>query len=140
MWDLSAHDNVATLGSTQAGHMQHSSVVKEIVVFPDGSKAVTCSYDTSAKVWCLHTGRCLATLREHGSNVNECCIFPDERKILTGSKDGTIKIWDWLKTHHDDTHGRLAECQLTLGVDQHTGENREVRGCGVFDSGQKVSK
>ena len=63
VWDLSAHDSTASLGSDDDGYRQHSSVVKEIVVFPDGSKAVSCSYDKTAKVWCLRTGRCLVTLK-----------------------------------------------------------------------------
>jgi hypothetical protein len=139
VWDLSAHDSGASLGLVEGGKRQHSHIVKEIVVFPDGSKAVSCSYDKTAKVWCLRTGRCLVTLKGHGSNVNECCIFPDDKKILTGSKDGTIKVWCWEKVvEKSSDDGPLGECQLTPGSEQHQGADKEIRGCGIFDGGQKV--
>lgn len=133
VWDLSAHDNTANLGSEKDDSRHHRHIVKEIIVFPDGSKALSCSYDKTAKVWCLRTGCCLLSLEGHSSNVNECCLFPDSRNALTASKDGTIKIWD-LET---------GECQLTLGKEQHIppngkGELDEIRGCGIFDKGQKV--
>ncbi len=146
VWDLSAHDNSANLGSKQEDCRQHQHIVKEITVFPDGSKALSCSYDATAKVWCLRTGRCLVTLEGHGSNVNECCLFPDGNKVLTASKDGTIKIWGWETVTKDPSTGMpLGECQLTLGQEQHKPHEKaksnrpdEIRGCGVFDDGRKV--
>lgn len=146
VWDLSAHDNTASLGSeVSEHHKQHQHIVKEITVSLDGSKALSCSYDKTAKLWCLHTNRCLVTLDGHGSSVNECCFFEDGKKVLTASKDGTIKIWGWEKvTKHPETGLPLGECQLTLGQAQHKPHQKagskpdEIRGCGVFDNGRKV--
>lgn len=97
-------------------------------MFDDGSKAVSCSYDSTAKLWCLRTGMCLDTLEEHTNKVNECCIFPDQQKVLTGSADGTIKVWGFVGGDEK------CECQQTLG-DTACGE---IRGCGVFAGGEKV--
>jgi WD40 repeat protein len=141
VWDLSAHDNTTNVGSNEADQ-QHQHIVKEIVVFPDGSKALSCSYDKTAKVWCLRTGRCIVTLKGHGSSVNECCVFPDGDKVLTASKDGTLKVWGWEAVTKTEEGLPLGDCQLTLGRDQHntSGKPDEIRGCGIFDEGQKVRR
>ena len=111
-------------------------------MFPDGSKALSCSYDKTAKVWCLRTGRCIVTLKGHGSSVNECCVFPDGDKVLTASKDGTLKVWGWEAVTKTEEGWPLGDCQLTLGRDQHntSGKPDEIRGCGIFDEGQKVRR
>ena len=142
VWDLSAHDNTATVGTTATDDQQHQHIVKEIVVFPDGSKALSCSYDKTAKVWCLRTGCCIVTLAGHGSSVNECCVFPDGKKVLTASKDGTLKIWGWQTVTKSEKGLPLGECQLTVGREQHTASGRpdEIRGCGIFDNGRKVRR
>ena len=141
VWDLSAHDNTATVGKATEDQ-QHQHIVKEIVVFPDGSKALSCSYDKTAKVWCLLTGCCIVTLEGHGSSVNECCVFPCGKKILTASKDGTLKVWGWETVTKSEKGLPLGECQLTLGREQHSafGKPDEIRGCGIFANGRKVRR
>jgi WD40 repeat protein len=145
VWDLSAHDNVASLGYVEGE--QHKSVVKDIVIFPDGSRAVSCSYGKKGqiKMWSMKTGKLLRTFEGHTSDVNECCIFPGlppddlsprgntpqysqgssrpPEMLLSGSKDGTLKVWD----------ANTGECMLTFG-----NAKNPIRGCGVFGNGSKV--
>ena len=122
VWDLSSHDNLQALGRKQE---QHKHVVKELVMFPDGKRALSCSYDKTVKVWCLRTGGCLHTLEGHTGQVFECCVSPDGRKVLSAAKE--MKIWDW----------EAETCELTFGTDKHSG--KDIRGCGIFnDDGKRA--
>lgn len=60
--------------------------------FPS-SVVITGSYDRTARVWDLETGRELRVLRGHTRGVR--CLQFDDIKLITGSMDRTLKIWNW---------------------------------------------
>jgi F-box/WD-40 domain protein MET30 len=68
---------------------------------------ITGSYDTTAKVWDLATGKEIRTLTGHTLGIR-CLQFNDAR-LITGSLDGTIRVWDW----------RTGECKVQMRA--HTG-------------------
>ena len=71
----------------------HSSAVKSIAFSPDGRWLVSASYDTTAKVWDIASGRLLRTLPGHTSLVLAVAVAPDGRKIVS-SGGKALKIWD----------------------------------------------
>ncbi|KAI0073400.1 WD40 repeat-like protein [Panus rudis PR-1116 ss-1] len=63
---------------------------------------ITGSYDRTARVWNLETGRELHCLTGHTRAVR--ALQFDECKLITGSMDHTMKVWDW----------RTGKCLRTL--------------------------
>jgi F-box/WD-40 domain protein MET30 len=63
---------------------------------------ITGSYDTTAKVWDLATGKEIRTLSGHRLGIR--CLQFDDARLITGSLDGTVKVWDW----------RTGQCMATM--------------------------
>jgi hypothetical protein len=58
----------------------HSSIVRAVVVTPDGQCAVSGSDDETTKLWDLRTGRLLRTLVGHDHHVNGVAVTPRWKK------------------------------------------------------------
>lgn len=56
-------------------------------------KLISCSGDSTIKVWDLETGKCIQTLKGHTAAV-KCGKIHDFNKLISCSDDETIKIWD----------------------------------------------
>src|SRR5262249_59310285 len=54
----------------------------------------TSSWDGTAKIWDLSTGKELRTLVGHASTINTVVFSPDGTRLATASDDGTAKVWD----------------------------------------------
>ncbi len=91
---------------------------------------ITGSYDRTARVWNLETGKELRKLTGHTRGVR--CLQFDEMKLITGSMDRTLKIWNW----------RTGELMRTL--EGHTAGivclhfNEEILASGSQDSNIKI--
>ena len=59
----------------------------------DDNVLITGSYDSTVKVWDIHSGEELRTLTGHTSGIR--CLQFDDTKLMTGSLDKTIKLWNW---------------------------------------------
>jgi len=60
----------------------------------DGSQLLTGSFDMTARIHGLKSGKTLKLFRGHSSFVNSAVYTPDGARIVTASADGRIKIWD----------------------------------------------
>jgi len=78
-----------------AAHAQlrgHGGPVRALAISPDGTRAVSGSFDTSAIRWSLARNSAEQVLRFHDGAVNAVAILRDGR-IITGGADAHIAIW-----------------------------------------------
>jgi WD40 repeat protein len=72
----------------------HTSFVSSVSYSRNGKLIVSSSYDHTARVWDVKTGRQLIILNGHHWTVNSAYFSPDGKTIVTASDDQTIGIWD----------------------------------------------
>jgi len=61
---------------------------------PDGTRILTGSQDSTARLWDAATGETVATLTGHEDSVMAAAFSPDGRRVLTGAEDWTARLWD----------------------------------------------
>jgi cytochrome c len=71
----------------------HGGPVRAVAVSPDGSAAISGSFDSSAIRWSLARNAAEQVLRFHESAVNAVAVLRDGR-IVTAGEDGRIAIWN----------------------------------------------
>lgn len=79
-------------GAAQAQLRGHGGPVRALAVSPDGSEAVSGSFDTSAIRWSLKRNSAEQVMRFHDDAVNAVAWLKDGR-IATAGADGHIAIW-----------------------------------------------
>jgi WD40 repeat protein len=72
----------------------HNDVVTTAVFSPNGRNIASSSYDQSARLWDVATGREIKLLSGHTAGVNSAMFSPDGRFVATASRDKTARIWD----------------------------------------------
>jgi cytochrome c len=70
----------------------HGGPVRSMAIAPDGSTAISGSFDQSAIIWRLETGAALAVLRFHEGAVNAVAAMSSGRFVSAG-EDGRIAVW-----------------------------------------------
>ncbi|HVO69566.1 MAG TPA: AAA family ATPase, partial [Aggregatilineaceae bacterium] len=73
--------------------LRHEGSVSGAVWSANGTRVLTWSSDSTARVWDAADGELLLTLR-HEYWVNGAAWNGDETRILTWSDDGTARVWD----------------------------------------------
>ncbi|NTU41812.1 MAG: NACHT domain-containing protein [Nitrospirales bacterium] len=79
------------LPSVQLGH---SSSVTSVAFSPDGKILVTGSWDKTARLWDVASGREIKTIQAHSGSVTSVTFSPDGKTLVTGSWDKTARLWD----------------------------------------------
>lgn len=87
-------------GSARAQLRGHGGPVRALAISPDGTRAVSGSFDTSAIRWSLTRNVATQVLRFHDGAVNAVVYLPDGR-IATAGADARIAIWTPRKTSPD---------------------------------------
>ena len=72
---------------------KHSDEVVSVAFSPDGSKILTGSRDSIARLWDIQ-GNQIGKDMKHLGAINSIAFSPDDTHILTGSNDKTAKLWD----------------------------------------------
>jgi WD40 repeat protein len=72
----------------------HTAGVVGVAFSPDGTRIATASFDKTAKVWDVVSGREVFTLVGHTDRIYGVAFSPDGRRLATASKDRTAKVWE----------------------------------------------
>ena len=72
----------------------HKGIVGSADFSPDGQMLATTSWDGTARLWEVASGRLLATLSAHKVRVSSASFSPDGRTLMTAGEDGTARLWD----------------------------------------------
>jgi WD40 repeat protein len=74
----------------------HSAAVVAVAISADGSRAITGSIDSTARVWDLASGRCEHVLADQTDQVGAVAISADGTRAITGSDstDPTARVWN----------------------------------------------
>lgn len=86
--------NMATIRSPIRRFEGHSDTLIAAEWFPDGELLCTGSWDRTANVYNVETGKILCNL-QHDDNLTNVNIHRTNKIILTSSKDCTFKVWDF---------------------------------------------
>src|SRR5712691_3879099 len=70
----------------------HGGPVRALAISPDGTQAVSGSFDTSAIRWSLQRNAAVEVLRFHDGAVN-AAVFLRDGRIATSGEDARIAIW-----------------------------------------------
>jgi len=79
-----------TVGEPLSGH---ENTVFGIAWSPDGSSIATASFDGTARVFDVQTGRSTRTFRGHSGRLYDVAWLPDGRSIATVATDGRAIVW-----------------------------------------------
>lgn len=109
--------------SARAELLGHGGFVKGVAVSPDGSRALTASFDYTVIFWDLQEQKALEVLDAHQASVNAVALLPDGRAV-SASDDGTLRVWD-------------AEAGREVGVLK--GHAGKVQGLAVSADGTKAA-
>ncbi|HYO52448.1 hypothetical protein [Archangium sp.] len=60
---------------------------------PDGSRVLTASLDSTARLWDSRSGQLLATLKGHEDRVRSAGFSPDGSRVVTASDGKTARLW-----------------------------------------------
>lgn len=98
VWRLSQGQCVRRLGKA------HEQGVTCLAFSRDGLQLVSGSFDGTARLHGLRSGKTLREFRGHSSFVNDVLWSTDGGRVVTASSDGSAKVWD----------AKSAECICTL--------------------------
>ena len=79
----------------------HTSFIYGVAFSPDGKCIASASWDRTAKVWEVRSGKVFRTLGGHTGYVNSVAFSPDGRRILSGGPE--TRLWDLTGTANDLT-------------------------------------
>src|SRR5215510_8197897 len=83
---------IAIAATAQAQLRGHGGPVRALAISPDGTLAISGSFDTSAIRWSLERNAAVEVLRFHEGAVNAVAYLPDGR-VATAGEDGRIALW-----------------------------------------------
>ncbi|MFA6012315.1 MAG: pentapeptide repeat-containing protein, partial [Desulfobacteraceae bacterium] len=72
----------------------HSGAVTSAVFSSNGEQVLTASYDKTAALWDLATGKLIHRFKGHDSRVTSAVFSSDGGQVLTASSDKTAALWD----------------------------------------------
>ncbi|KAG2033235.1 WD40-repeat-containing domain protein [Suillus americanus] len=86
---------IQTVRGSRRMKQGHTGEVKAVAFFKDSRRVVTCSDDTTLRIWDVQKGALVGEPFEgHRDWVRSGAISPDDRRIASGGRDKRIIIWD----------------------------------------------
>jgi WD40 repeat protein len=113
--------NTAIIRSPIKRYEGHSDACIAAEWFPDGEFLVTASWDRTANVYNVETGKILCNL-QHDDYLTNVNIHKSQKIILTSSKDTTFKVWDFrdpiCSVNVYQAHNRSVNSAIFVGDDK----------------------
>ncbi|HEY4312060.1 MAG TPA: protein kinase [Pirellulales bacterium] len=76
------------------GIFSHQGSVLSVIFSPDGTKVLTSSNDSTARLWDVATAQPVGPPLQHKGGVAAAMFSPDGKRLITGSADKTAQLWD----------------------------------------------
>ncbi|RPJ40357.1 MAG: WD40 repeat domain-containing protein, partial [Chloroflexi bacterium] len=73
---------------------EHLGGVTQVVVTPDGQKAITAGWDGSIRIWNLSNGLEERAISAHGEAIGALVITPDGKRVVSAGDDRLVRVWD----------------------------------------------
>jgi len=96
--------------------MMHNAQVWGVAANQAENRIVTGSFDRTARVWDLATGRPISPPLMHRQGVSDAVFSPDGKLVLTASWDGTARLWEVPDPVPDDPDLLIAWVQVMTGM------------------------
>jgi len=89
-----------------------------VVAFgPDGRTILTGSWDKTARLWDVATGKPLGPVLAHEGSVYAAAFSPDGKTIVTGSDDSTARLWEVPTPLEEKVQRLVLWTQVTTGLE-----------------------
>jgi WD40 repeat protein len=72
----------------------HSEITSSVCITPDGSRAISASWDETIRIWNLENGCSYELTEGHSDTVNSISIAPSGEFAISSSWDKTLKVWN----------------------------------------------
>lgn len=72
----------------------HEGEIVSLSFSAEGDKIVTGSFDHTARIWDVNSGKCIRVLDDHQGEISSTQFEFSGEFVATGSVDRTCKIWD----------------------------------------------
>jgi WD40 repeat protein len=74
--------------------MRHDGEVLSAQFSADGQRVATATWDKTARVWNVATGKAIGEPMRHDSYVRSAQFSADGQRVVTASEDNTARVWD----------------------------------------------
>jgi len=81
------------ISGKQLAVFKHEDMVHDAVFSPDGKWILTASWDNTARIWDVVTGKQAGPEMKHDAGLNSAVFSPDGKWILTAGWDKAAHIW-----------------------------------------------
>ncbi|MDP3531716.1 MAG: hypothetical protein Q8S31_00285 [Alphaproteobacteria bacterium] len=86
--------NVATPDENAQQVNAHEGRITQLLFSKDGKMLVSCSIDSTIKIWDPSTAKLIKTLEGHKASVEKIAFDPENKMLASISLDKTIRLWD----------------------------------------------
>ena len=86
LWDENNQKSIPLRG--------HTPPITDAHFSKDGTRLVTASEDSTARIWNTETGELISILRAHTYGVYFAGFSPDGKKVVTIDRNDTVRIWN----------------------------------------------